>query len=630
MGAFSGGAPQDGSKNRQDAAAKGHAFRTGFPAFVSRRRPLQFHVELGDYRATAHKALRAARTDMTDQSLSPTKRLRRLRFIRNAYAADLECEKRDILSAFAASALVPAKQLGALHDDLLFLLAFPGEPETRRLAARTLTALVRRLNGQRAADRRQFVDTGVAGSVTRHLYPFPVARWIARRARGDAEIDWRNFADPSLLDHALRGVLCASEGEAFDSGDISTRAWVRLARPRDARSDLEWLLDAMAALPAARADELWAMSEAPIAWRLGASKWSVTRNILKGAPVILRRAMRRPPPEPALRIMEPLREIELLKPARARRVIEVARAALAARCREVVAISYPNPEEVYWCDLGEGVALAVIGVAPSHRLNLETNTGYLLLSNGVPIGYGGVTPLFRQANTGINIFDPFRGGEASYLWVEMLRAFRTLYGVSRFIINPYQFGEGNAEAINSGAYWFYYRLGFRPDNAARLKLAEREAARLKRANAPPSSKAALKALAAGDLTLELPGSDPADLFPERLLAAASLHATRQLAATPATTRDGAERWVAERAAEALGVSSMRRWPAAERRSFARLAPIVGAVPDIGAWPAADRNSIVEMMRAKGRAWERDFALASGRNQMFFRALARRLDEPGRL
>lgn len=566
---------------------------------------------------------------MTDQPLPPMRRVKRLRAIRNAYAAELEREKRDILSALAVEPPAGAAELAALHDDLLFLLAFAGDLETRRLALRALDELTRRLARLKPDERKKFDDTGVAGSVTRYQYPFPVARWIAKRARGEADIDWRNFADPSLLDHALRVVLRGGEIEAFDSGDISTRAWVRLARPRDERTDLEWLMDAMATAPAARADELWTMSEAPIVWRLRSSRWSITRNFLKGSPVILRRAMRRPSPDPLRRIMEPLGAIERLKPARAARVIEVARAALAARCREVIAISYPNPAEVYWCDLGEGVSLAVIGVAPSHRLNLETNTGYLLLSNGVPIGYGGVTPLYRQANTGINIFDPFRGGEAAFLWVEMLRAFRTLYGVQRFVINGYQFGEGNAEAINSGAYWFYYRLGFRPDNGARLKLAEREAARLQRANAPPSSKTTLKALAVGDLMLDLPGSDPADFFPERLLAAASLQATHRLADAPAATRDRAERAVAEKLADALGIGAARDWPASERRSFARLAPIVATVPDIGRWPAADRALVAEMMRAKGRAQERDFALASIRCEKLFRALARRLDEPPR-
>ena len=120
----------------------------------------------------------------------------------------------------------------------------------------------------------------------------------------------------------------------------------------------------------------------------------------------------------------------------------------------------------------------MIGIAREHRLALETNTGYALFANGVPIGYGGVTPLFRQANTGINIFDPFRGGEAAFLWVQTLRAFRTLYGSERFVINAYQFGAGNAEAIRSGAFWFYYRLGFRPATAAVRTLAAREAKRM--------------------------------------------------------------------------------------------------------------------------------------------------------
>src|SRR5690606_16756256 len=173
---------------------------------------------------------------------------------------------------------------------------------------------------------------------------------------------------------------------------------------------------------------------------------------------------------------------------RARQVIELAQTALAARCREVVPTSYPNVDEVHWCDFGDGVALVILGVEPSRRLSLETNTGYLLLSNGVPVGYGGVTPFYRQANTGINIFDPFRGSEAAYLCVEMCRAFHSFYGVTRFVVNGYQFGEGNSEAINSGAYWFYYRLGFRPDHEAQRKLAAREAKRLSKKNAAPSER----------------------------------------------------------------------------------------------------------------------------------------------
>jgi hypothetical protein len=137
----------------------------------------------------------------------------------------------------------------------------------------------------------------------------------------------------------------------------------------------------------------------------------------------------------------------------------------------------------------------------------------------LPIGYGGVTPLFRQANTGINIFDPFRGAEAAYLWTQMLRAFHTLYGSRRFVINAYQFGAGNAEAIQSGAFWFYYRLGFRPAQMRVRTLAAREAARMASDRRYRSDVRTLKALATGDLYLDLPGFDPDDFFDDSVVAA---------------------------------------------------------------------------------------------------------------
>ena len=195
-------------------------------------------------------------------------------------------------------------------------------------------------------------------------------------------------------------------------------------------------------------------------------------------------------------------------------------------------MTYPNLDEIYWCDLGEGVALAVIGIARDQRLTLETNTGYLLFANGVPIGYGGVTPLFRQANTGINIFDPFRGAEAAYLWTQMLRAFHTLYGSRRFVINAYQFGAGNAEAIQSGAFWFYYRLGFRP---AQMRDAQARGARSAAhgVRSPLSQRRAHAEGARGRRFVPRPARlRPDDYFDEALLPQVGACAARQLANVP--------------------------------------------------------------------------------------------------
>ena len=548
--------------------------------------------------------------------------LARLRAARGAFGAAAERDKRALLRALSAVKLATPAQVSALHEDLLFLCAFPGSRATRALARRMLAGIGARVRALPRAQRADLDDSGIAESTTRHVFPCPVARWIAHAAPADAEIDWRNVDDPAVLDALVRPLLTASEREAFDSGEFATREWLRRVRRADARSDLEWLVESAAASGAGsrRFAGTWDDAEIPVAWRLRESRASVTHNALTGATAVLRSGMRRPADDVIADIVRPLPSVERLPRARALRVAAAARAALAVRCREVNAMTYPNLDEVWWCELGEGAALAVIGIAPAHRLTLETNTGYLLFGNGVPIGYGGVTPLFRQANTGINVFDPFRGSEAAFLWTQMLRAFRTLYGSGRFIVNAYQFGAGNAEAIASGAFWFYYRLGFRPANAQARRLAAREAQRMAADRKYRCDARTLKSLAVGDLHLDLPGFSEDDHFDEALLPHVGALAARMLAREPVWSRARAARRIAERLAADLAIDDFARWSAPERRGFEFLAPAAAALPGLRDWPAGDRAALAAMLRAKGAPQERGFALKSSRAPRFFRAL----------
>ena len=538
--------------------------------------------------------------------------LQRLRSLRNRYGAPAEMEKRALLRQLRPARMVSCNELLALHEDLLFICAFPGAAATRTLARRMLAETAARLQRLPRAQQARADDTGMAGSTTRHVFPYPLAQWLTRMAPSDIEVDWRGFDDPSRLDTLVGLLLCAAEREGFESGEFATRDWIRLARRAGAPTDLAWLAAGGRAGPgvAQWLEAEWDGAEVPLAWQLRASRWSATRNVVAGLPLACRTGMRKPAADTAAEIARPLHAIERLSRPRARQVVAAARAALVVRCREVNAMTYPNLDEVWWCDLGEGAALAVIGIAPAQRLTLETNTGYLLFANGVPIGYGGVTPLFRQANTGINIFDPYRGSEAAFLWTQMLRAFRTLYGCDRFVINAYQFGAGNAEAIQSGAFWFYYRLGFRPGGARTRTLAAREAARMAADRAYRSDTKTLRALATGDLYLDLPGFAPADHFDEALLPQVGAMAARQLAAQAVASRADALRRVVQSVAGDLGVRDLGAWSPAQRRGFGLLAPVVAGLHDLRDWPAPERAALVTMMRAKGSGQEREFALAA--------------------
>jgi hypothetical protein len=296
-------------------------------------------------------------------------------------------------------------------------------------------------------------------------------------------------------------------------------------------------------------------------------------------------------------------------------------AALVTRAREVTPTLYANLDEIYLAPLGEGVQLCVLGVAPEERMALECNYGYVIFSNGLPVGYGGVTTLSAQANTGANVFESFRHSEAAFLFTETLRAFRMLFGVTRFVVNPYQIGADNDEALSTGAYWFYHRLGFRPAEARIAALAKKEYARIKKDRTHRSSLATLRRLASCDLVLELPDSADTALFDERFLVTVGVAVAEQLAPHAASERQAHVQWLSRELCARL-TGELRPLRADERIGAACLAPVIALLEDeVTSWPADDRAALWELVRLKGQRREREFAQASRAHTRWWRALA---------
>ncbi|MCX5766519.1 MAG: hypothetical protein NTZ43_04740 [Gemmatimonadetes bacterium] len=530
--------------------------------------------------------------------------------------------ERTLQRAEARALRLGARALERLHDELLFIRAFPREASFVPRAERALARVAAAIGRLPARERRRLDDSGRGGTTSRHTFEHAIAEWIGVRHEGEAEFDWPSLPDTGRLDAVMRPLLARGEEDAFDAGLVSTREWLDAAAAGFGGTRVEWMLrSAAAGADRAGFARAYDSAEIPVSWTLRAGATSGSSgNFLAGAAVVARPAMRRPPANIARAIQQTLADIRLARPAEADRVIDVARAALAARCREVYAISNANRHEVWLADLGEGAVLAVIGARPEARLSLESNYGYLLLSNGVPIGYGGVTPLLAQANTGINIFAEFRRSEAAFLWVQMLRAFHSLFGVRRFVVNAVQFGEDNEEAIASGAYWFYDRLGFRPSHPAAGRIADEERRRIAADRSYRTPPSRLRALARGDLHLTLPGYERASFFDERWLTGVSLALTRRVGAEPDADRATAVARLVAQAAAALG-QSPGRWPADERASFTRLAPLMALLSDLPRWAARDRNRAVLIMRAKGAPQERMFVLLAQQYPRVILALA---------
>ena len=118
------------------------------------------------------------------------------------------------------------------------------------------------------------------------------------------------------------------------------------------------------------------------------------------------------------------------------------------------------------------------GLPPNRRLPLRAYVAGYTQKNGVPINYIEAIGLCEWIEVGFNTFYTYRQGETAWIYAQVLRCLRALTNAKCISIYPYQIGQNNDEAIDSGAFWFYRKLGFRPGRPDLQKLCEREENRI--------------------------------------------------------------------------------------------------------------------------------------------------------
>ena len=160
-------------------------------------------------------------------------------------------------------------------------------------------------------------------------------------------------------------------------------------------------------------------------------------------------------------------------------VIDLALQTLCARSLEIYPLIYANPADVVLADCGRGMQVALVGVVPEWRSALESLHFFLILKNGVPVAYGPAAAFLGCCEMGINLFPEFRGGEIRYIYAQFMRVLHHRLGVDYFFLTRYGMGEGNPEAIRTGAFWFYRKLGFQPTNPDVEALARAEESRMR-------------------------------------------------------------------------------------------------------------------------------------------------------
>lgn len=553
--------------------------------------------------------------------------------IRAEFGAGWPARKHALLTRLERARLPSARAVGQLHDLLLFLRAYPDDPALLALVERLLDGFDRRPDFR--SFRAALADSGIAGTAI-HFPFFAETAWrLAARFPGNLELDWDSIAEPERLERWLPFVAHPAEAPGLDEIAWSPGEWLERMRGGErgtnslspAQGDGAFFLRRLrTAIPDPQLFER-VVDDLGLHYRLepSATTPARTRERSAGAPAHFHAApLRRGRPDLVRELrqggLRP-RAVEELSGRRAERTLELARDAMVTRGRDLDAFAYGSAEDVRLVTWEDGLQFAVIGVRPERRLLLEAVYAFLTLKNGVPVGYVLNSALFGSAEIAFNVFEAFRGVEAAQVYARVLATVRQVFGVDAFTIFPYQLGDGNDEALDSGAWWFYQKLGFRPRAPRVVALMQRELERQRRDPASRSTRATLAALSRENLFLHL-GKERRDVIGEVPLPSVGVAATALLSQRFAATSDRGDRICAAEARARLGLRSLAGWSPSERAAFHRWAPVVLLLPGLDRWTAAERLALAEVVRAKGGVQESVFVRRFDAHPKLPRALAR--------
>lgn len=498
-----------------------------------------------------------------------------------------------------------ALSLVRFHDALLFLRAFPPNAGVLRRAVSLLKSFQQRVESLRkqGADLSLLDEekySGVAGTALCTDFHYDQVNWLLKNFPERLDIDWEGYDRTGALAAALPRFIPLLEEDSLVEADVPYRRWLKTAsRGRE----LPWLMSAFERLPLSLEEkaEIFGALELPVRCELGNS--SLTRTLggrrvakpffhtqpfIRRTDVSLQRELSRPP-----------LKLDKLSGREGERILDLCREATTARYRELYGTTCGDSNQVVRASVGRGVEIFMWGLPPERRLPLRAYQAGFTLKNGVPINYIEGIALFEWMEIGFNTFYAYRDGETAWVYSQVLRMLRQILGVTCISVYPYQIGQDNEEAIQSGAFWFYRKLGFRPMRQELAQLMAAEEKKIASRKNYRTSPRTLRRLAQGHVVFELPGTSHGDWdnFAMRNLGFVT---QERMAGRYRGDAAAMRRICSRKLALTLGVKP-ETWTTLEQKAFDNYALVLDLVPDLPRWDKAEKNALLQIIRAKATA-----------------------------
>jgi hypothetical protein len=437
---------------------------------------------------------------------TPFSELKKTAHVFNENSASL---KHDLLLSCSKQKLNDTKTIRHYHDTLLFLLSYPENEKTLALAKSEMSRLAEAVRKLSDIKKEKLDLSGLVFTNTHGGFSISLIKWLLKEFPGTASVhsfDDEGIHPKEIFKHALGEM----EFEIASDEKLKPEAWLtKVSGTKNKHKQLHWIINAFGTINASDLIKDQLMDSLKLYVTIEPKSENFSRSFGKVA--------RKENYFHSKGILKKFNEQELihrklpspkkLSQQQKTEIINSSRIALCLLNRETDPVTYCNEDGLLYYELEHGLSIALFSMLPERRLPLESYIGFMMFKNGYPMAYGGGWLFGKRSLLGINIFEAFRGGESAFVFAQLLRTYKNAFGADYFEVEPYQFGKDNPEGLQSGAFWFYYRFGFRPVNEQLNKLATEEFQKIQSDKTYRSPISTLKLFTKSNVFVNFKGSE---------------------------------------------------------------------------------------------------------------------------
>ena len=518
-------------------------------------------------------------------------------------------QKSELLELISKCEIKPVSALKQYHNLLLFLMAYPENETLLKKAQAELNRLKDALDriGMQGTRREKLSLDGSGFSYTTLTarFSFELVKWLAEQFPNQVEFD-SCAVDAYQAEQVMSMLMPVDQHDmigSFYKADLNK--WMKFVTAKSNLSRLLWLIHRIQSVEGNTFTHhsLFALLQVYITITFSGNLHGLTEAYgLKNKPFYHNRLIKEVDPLKIIRA--PVNPPEKITLDEKDHLVRTAKMVLCALMRETDPVTYAETQSTLFFKLNRGIAVALYTINSERRLPMECYVGYLAFKNGMPVAYGGGWIYDHRAKIGINIFPAYRGGESAYLFSQLIRLYAQYYNLNCFVAEPYQIGNNNNDGIRSGAFWFYYKLGFRPVQHHLQKLAKEEFHQISTNKNYRTSAVTLRKLAASNMQLIISEDFKSNEYFD-------LEEIIKLQLKTEARNYGGNKRKADEAAfnhlvKVLEIKNTGKWPVNELAAFKNAAPVIALIPDINTWNKKEKAALIKTIRSKGLLNEKNY------------------------